>query len=367
MDNDEATKRTKPTFSKELFAHWQMANRGKGMAVDMSNPVWEWMFRGRVDPYHANLIFETSNDYPGQPRWAGCRMGQSKNNLSDGRVIWIAGEHEDFYDPDFYIYNDVIVEQPDGSLKIFGYSTEDFPPTDFHSATLVDNDSSIIIIGSIGYKEYRQIGATPVFRLNTRTFEIQAIKTSGDSPGWMHKHTAQINDHGIHIRGGEVLSNEGFLESIDEWSLCIDTFTWTRLTDRRWPRFQIKRVDGKGLHLWSYSQLDFEREFPQLGSRTTEMLQREIGMVPNIEVYRMLFTPAICHQVLESKTEEYKDWRTTRVMVDGVIVRFVDDSECLTVIAEGEMERGRMKSIIDELAKKLELIENCVCNVRTIG
>ena len=40
---------------------------------------------------------------------SGCsrffRLGGTRTELSDGRVIWIGGEHEDGYDPDFCIYN----------------------------------------------------------------------------------------------------------------------------------------------------------------------------------------------------------------------------------------------------------------------
>ena len=38
--------------------------------------------------------------------------GRSTVWLPDGRVVLIAGEHEDSYDPDFCIYNDVVVIQP---------------------------------------------------------------------------------------------------------------------------------------------------------------------------------------------------------------------------------------------------------------
>jgi hypothetical protein len=36
--------------------------------------------------------------------------------LPDGRAIQIGGEHEDYYDPDFCIYNDVFVHEPDRSI-----------------------------------------------------------------------------------------------------------------------------------------------------------------------------------------------------------------------------------------------------------
>ena len=76
----------------------------------------------------------------------------------------VAGEHEDGYDPDFCIYNDVIVHHPDGRLEIIGYPESLFPPTDFHTATLVGD--RIIVIGSLGYQGSRVYGTTPVFALS---------------------------------------------------------------------------------------------------------------------------------------------------------------------------------------------------------
>ena len=64
-------------------------------------------------------------------------------------MICIAGEHEDYYDPDFCIYNDVVVLGLDGSVEIYGYPKDVFPPTDFHTATLVGD--RVIVIGRLGY------------------------------------------------------------------------------------------------------------------------------------------------------------------------------------------------------------------------
>lgn len=46
--------------------------------------------------------------------------------LEDGRALFIAGEHEDSYDPDFCIYNDLIVFHTDKSVQIFAYPREVF-------------------------------------------------------------------------------------------------------------------------------------------------------------------------------------------------------------------------------------------------
>ena len=100
----EEDRESGPDVTPKLFRKWQKARRGSIVAEDMTNPVWVWLFRGRVDPYHASERFKSrlgkllgSIDFPDEPCWAGCRMGQSRTELADGRVFWIAGEHEDYY------------------------------------------------------------------------------------------------------------------------------------------------------------------------------------------------------------------------------------------------------------------------------
>lgn len=44
-----------------------------------------------------------------EPIWCNQRFGRTKTKLKDGSIIYIGGEHEDSYDPDFYVYNDVIL------------------------------------------------------------------------------------------------------------------------------------------------------------------------------------------------------------------------------------------------------------------
>ncbi|HKJ63528.1 MAG TPA: hypothetical protein VKA94_16275, partial [Hyphomicrobiales bacterium] len=51
---------------------------------------------------HAHSSYRDS--IPG-PFWSWERFGQSSTPLADGRIIHVAGEHEDYYDPDFCIYN----------------------------------------------------------------------------------------------------------------------------------------------------------------------------------------------------------------------------------------------------------------------
>jgi len=139
------------------------------------------------------------------PLWSFDRSGQTATALPDGRILFVGGEHEDWYDPDFFIYNDVVVLHPDRQVEIFGYPESIFPPTDFHSATLIG--STLILIGSIGYPGQRRYGRTQVLRLDTDTFRISRVEPKGDGPGWIHKHTCEKDgENSVRISGGEVLS-----------------------------------------------------------------------------------------------------------------------------------------------------------------
>ena len=141
----------KPANKK--FAEWRTPRRGERNPDILTNPYWVWGVQNPQSGFDMDKAFGYNSSDNAEPSWSFKRHGQTKTTLADGTVIQVAGEHEDSYDPDFFIYNDVVVTKPDGEIIIYGYSIKDFPPTDFHSATLVGNE--IILIGSLGYPEQR--------------------------------------------------------------------------------------------------------------------------------------------------------------------------------------------------------------------
>jgi hypothetical protein len=197
----------------------------------MNLPFWREMIRSGLDAYHAKMRFDDT-DSNGGAIWCFSRFGKSITELPDGRFIEVAGEHEDYYDPDFCIYNDVVVHHGDGTFDIYGYPEECFPPTDFHSATLVGN--YIYLIGSLGYPKQRRHGDTQVYRLDTQTFQIAEVKTSGEKPGWISSHKAVLQDNmQFRVTGGKVCLMEDGREQLrdnqQDYILDLLTMMWRKI------------------------------------------------------------------------------------------------------------------------------------------
>jgi hypothetical protein len=193
----------------------------------MVEPFWTGMIRAGVSAFQAAQFYGRRDHQ--SPVWCAQRFGQSLSLLPDGRAIQIAGEHEDSYDQDFCIYNDVFVHEQDGTIHIFGYPESVFPPTDFHTATLVRE--YLYIVGSLGYQGTRIYGTTPVYRLHTKNFRMEQVKARGEAQGWIYKHRAlQTSADEIRIWGGQIGASEGNKEAYtkNERSFILDIkqLTW---------------------------------------------------------------------------------------------------------------------------------------------
>lgn len=251
-----------PVLSEEEFLAWRSPRIVAGNPVRSNHPLRHWLVRTRLSAYQANRLFHGPSSFTAGPAWCFSRYGNSETVLDDGRVIHIGGEHEDHYDPDFYIYNDVTVIAPDGTIDIVDYSPDIFPPTDFHSASLVDG--AIFIIGCLGHPDQRVIGQTPVFKFDIGSRAISRIDTTGESPGWISRHSAELcpDTQTLIVRGGDILHDEDLpqIDNIDTWSFDISNFHWTRQTKRDWQRWSMMRIDRMPSRLWDIRQALWERD-----------------------------------------------------------------------------------------------------------
>ncbi len=194
-------------------------------------PFWYDMVRCNGGAWKARSQFDDEDSINDMPVWCYERYGKSITAIGDDEFIEIAGEHEDSYDPNFCIYNEVFHHTGGGNFTIYQYPKDVFPPTDFHTATLVDD--YIYIIGNLGYYEERNYGTTPVYRLDFKSFRIEKLNTSGECPGWIYNHSAGLVGQSIlRIQGGEILDwaegKENHRINTFDFELDLDTLKWTK-------------------------------------------------------------------------------------------------------------------------------------------
>ncbi len=328
-----------PALDGSEFLAWRSPREVVESPTRLDNPLWHWLVRTRHSAYSANKAFQGPSPFEAGPMWCFDRFGKSETTLPDGRVIHIGGEHEDYYDPDFFIYNDVTVVGPDGSIEIRGYAREAFPPTDFHSATLAGN--AIFIVGRLGYPEQRDPGRTPVFRLALDTMAITPVETSGDAPGWLQRHSAELADDGraIIVRGGELwLGDRRTLqENIDSWSLDVTSGCWTRLSTLDWQRWTMVRIDRKRNRLWDVRQELWHRDHSWAEHESYWKHDDAPDFEALAALYRLDETAP-----LPEKGSEHNVYQVT---IDGVSVKFTEESWAVKAIVEGHLSDTRLEEL----------------------
>lgn len=222
--------------SREEYLRHRYEREGNCNPEDLTTPFRLAMIQCGRNAYFARKQFDDPPTFgcgisfrqrPPQV-WCFDRFGQSATLLPDGRVVYIAGEHEDSYDPDFCIYNDVTVVHPDGQIQIFGYPYEVFEPTDFHTANLVGD--FIWILGGLGYVHQR-LGSLPVYKLDTRTYSISKVKTKGDLPPRLSRHRTELVDGNLVVTEGVDCSAEacGAVPG-SGYELNLSTLVWKTIS-----------------------------------------------------------------------------------------------------------------------------------------
>lgn len=324
----------------------------------MTNPVWNWAAEHSLDSWGLTRAFRGPPSNEAGPCWSFSRYGRTETILLDGRVIRIGGQHEDWYDPDFYIYNDVIVTDAYGNTEIYGYPDDVFPPTDFHTATLVND--RIVMIGSLSYSKFRKRNAQ-VMLLDTDSYAIERLEITGDSPLWLNKHSAHLLEDGsaIVVRGGFIADDRLpiMIENIDDWRLDLRLGEWQRLTSPQWLRFAFIRADRCDNHL-SYLR-HFMIHKIRGGENDAKEHRRkflaDLGDEPRTDLLEGLYEPVTANRRLPKFENDDSD---ARYSIEGVTVRYVEDRRGVQLIIEGAISERSVQQLCSDLQSKLELIEN---------
>ena len=363
--------------TEDVFREWRSPRFGQSNPERLKNPLWEWLIRSEWSAYAARKHFDPTNEQCATPGWSFSRFGQSSTPLADGRTVLIAGEHEDSYDSDFYIYNDVVVLGVDGKIDVYGYPKDVFPPTDFHSATLAGNQ--IIVIGSLGHPAERKPGTTPVACLDLDTFAMSRVTSSGAAPGWIHRHEALLSDDGraIVVRGGKIvrgeIASQEFVENADDWRLDLSSGQWERLTERSWAQFHVSRADRRSNRLWQMHSVwtlrggrwaaEHRESMETMIRGQIEQLTAEYGVAPDLELFGTLYRPSIPHEPLPDVED---DFGVRRILVDGTVVRYIEQPHAVQVIVEGDVPSDVVDELVADLRDKLTRIEHTNYVVRKL-
>jgi hypothetical protein len=351
------------TVTPEEFSAWREPRFGDANPTRMDNPLWASLVHDRINAYLVNKRYGYERVPGGGPTWCFDRSGQSTTVLADGRTIYIAGEHEDYYDPDFYIYNDVVIVAPSGDVAIYGYPRDVFPPTDFHSATLFGD--AIVIVGSLGYHDSRTVGTTPVYRLVLATKAIEPMATTGDPPGWIHKHTATLEGTLLIVRGGVVETADSLDENIDDWALDLATCKWERQTKRDWQRFALLPPEGTRAHLFEIRQLLWGVEHPDYKGSVDYRanLIEATGREPDLGVLRDLYLVDEDTRLLEKRDDD--DYNVYRIEIDGITVTFKEETYRVTALVEGRLSESRLSDVEAHVQYALSELHNALWRLRS--
>lgn len=347
-----------------LFLEWRTPRFGEKNPTKIESKVWEWLVHSKLSGYEATQKLNGPSALDVGATWSFDRFGQSVTKLPDGRIIYIAGEHEDSYDPDFYIYNDVVVVHPDDSVEFYCYPKEDFPPTDFHSATLVGN--KIVIIGNLGYSEERVKDYSQLYILDLESFKIEKVNSSGNSPGWIHGHRAILSSDKtcITVTKGKIDLGRKFSlrENIDDWQFNLQDGRWERLTERNWARWEIKRRDKKFNHLWEIRQAlwSLEVKWNDNYQNDLEKLEKELGYRPDVTLVRDIYSFEFPYEKLPQEEDEYNIFR---IKIEGVTVKFVEDRYSVFATVEGKLPNEIVEKLKDSPLSKISTLENTSCDL----
>lgn len=377
-------------FAEADYQRWKFTQRGAGNPEIQTNAFWHWAILSKEDAYSLHESFSEprrrlkevfhwlgrlgrgvnrDDSNHNKSRWCFDRLGQATVETPDGGRLLIAGEHEDHYDPDFFIYNDVVRIAADGQLTILGYSEDAFPPTDFHSATLIGD--KVYLIGSLGYPHLRQRGETQVLALSTTDWSVSRVKTSGQNPGWIFGHSAVLcaDSKSIRVAGGKV-DNGYHTDNFDEFELCLKTASWTKTKVSNYQRWVLEREDDNLNSLWeirnakSNTELGFDTQshLDELYSELSEDVRSEIAPGKfTAEQYRRV--DQLYNSPFDDSCPVECEYNAFELNVKGIMVRFTEETYEVVVVVKGELPAADLTTLLETVQHRLSELEGAAYRV----
>jgi len=200
---------------------------------------------------------------------------------------------------------------------------------------------------------------------------FERLAPAGEDPGWLSGHDTVVEGDALVVRGGrrevELPDGRALRDNPDDFALTPATMTWRRLTDRRWSQFALLRADGRASALWQVSSLAFVAGRDDEWSRGQVAWHREqLGFEPDLEAWAARYTPPVAHTVVPPRDDDEDTWRTHRLVVDGVTVRYTDDAGGVRLVVEGPLPPSTIAALVEDLRDKLGRVERTTYRVRPL-
>jgi hypothetical protein len=164
----------------------------------------------------------------------------------DGRVVYLGGDHEDSYDPDFCIYNDVVVFGPKTELRCMDIQKRFSCRSTFTRPLSSATESSSLVVWAT-----QTLAAWAIHRYMSLTCQVFALPRSrprgrcqaGSSSTVRNSNREVLSS----IRGGELIEERGggqrYRRNVEDYALDVGSGVWRRLTNRNWRQFSIRQED----------------------------------------------------------------------------------------------------------------------------
>src|SRR5262249_7146137 len=128
-----------------------------------------------------------------------------------------------------------------------------------------------------------------------------------------------------------------FIENIDDWALHLDGWRWERLTERRWARFELRRQDGVRNHLFELRSALWKRQWHARFPASEHLQQGDVAFTdPRLDLLPSLYRPDVAHEAVPEKEDD--EYNVYRVLVNGVVVRYVEETYAVQFTVEGELD-----------------------------
>ena len=338
------------------------------------NEVFHWLIKSNIiwvhelQEYLHNQKFDLK-----EPFWVAAhnRLGSSHVSIFNKYidVIDIGGntaahdwkwyDYNDYYNPDFKIYNDVCIKA-DGLKKIelWSYPEEQFPPVYNHDTVYDKNMNLVYITGGLGLGERQRKNITEIYQLNLETKDIEHVDTLGESPPCLHNHhTKMWNYDLIEMRDGNILKNGKAIKNLYVWYFNLKTKTWLKQKQEIYQHWLITSSDSDELFLdISKEILKMEDEIFYSSEFIEEHKQdifKYYGYVPDYQTYLNLYRPV--KEMYFSQVTGYMDrYPSCACILNRQVYHCFEGYNRIEVAFQSSASNEFQKLIIDDLKSKLK-------------